>query len=83
MAGSTEYRTKAFTWKRCIRTYEVQFRTGGNLTFQRINEEDTIFNLFQWFPGMSDGKASVRGSYRVRAVDYAGTPGPFSSVVVY
>ncbi|XP_053559266.1 alpha-L-iduronidase [Bombina bombina] len=57
---------------RCLKTYEVEFSKDGSV-YRRINEKDIIFTLFVYSPD----SAKVSGSYRVRAVNYWGIPGPY------
>ncbi|KAM8940318.1 alpha-L-iduronidase [Pelodytes ibericus] len=58
---------------RCLKTYEVEFSQDGS-AFKRINKKNSIFTLFIYSPEST----KVSGSYRVRAVNYWSTPGPYS-----
>uniref|UniRef100_A0A8C1FJW1 Alpha-L-iduronidase n=2 Tax=Cyprinus carpio TaxID=7962 RepID=A0A8C1FJW1_CYPCA len=63
---------------KCIKTYEVEF-SKDETTFQRINQRDTIFTYCTYSPGI----ILVSGYYRVRAVDYWGRNGEYSSTEKY
>uniref|UniRef100_A0A3Q3WW67 Uncharacterized protein n=1 Tax=Mola mola TaxID=94237 RepID=A0A3Q3WW67_MOLML len=59
---------------KCIKTFEVEFCPDHG-DFSRINPQDTIFTSCVHMPG----KEAVSGLYRVRALDYWGRPGSYSS----
>ncbi|XP_072261503.1 alpha-L-iduronidase isoform X2 [Pyxicephalus adspersus] len=63
---------------RCLKTYEVEFSTDG-LIFRHINTKPIIFTLFTYSPDTG----IVSGYYRVRAVNFWNTPGPYSVPVKY
>uniref|UniRef100_A0A8C5LV15 Alpha-L-iduronidase n=1 Tax=Leptobrachium leishanense TaxID=445787 RepID=A0A8C5LV15_9ANUR len=63
---------------RCLKTYEVEFSQDGSI-FKRINKKDSIFTLFIYSPENTE----VSGSYRVRAVNYWGVPGPYCNLEKY
>ncbi|TRZ04537.1 hypothetical protein DNTS_014385 [Danionella cerebrum] len=63
---------------KCIKTYEVEF-SKDEMTFRRINPQDTIFTHFTHSPE----RMEVSGVYRVRAVDYWGRTGEFSAPQTY
>uniref|UniRef100_A0A8C1FGJ4 Alpha-L-iduronidase n=2 Tax=Cyprinus carpio TaxID=7962 RepID=A0A8C1FGJ4_CYPCA len=63
---------------KCIKTYEVEF-SKDETTFQRINQRDTIFTYCTYSPESLE----VSGYYRVRAVDYWGRNGEYSSTEKY
>ncbi|XP_051822258.1 alpha-L-iduronidase isoform X2 [Antechinus flavipes] len=63
---------------KCLRTYDVEFSQHGHI-YRGIKRKESTFNLFVFAPD----NANVTGFYRLRAVDYWGRPGPFSTPVYY
>ncbi|XP_044160426.1 alpha-L-iduronidase isoform X2 [Bufo gargarizans] len=68
----------AYVVTRCLKTYEVEFSFDG-LNFRRINTKNIFFTLFTYSPENS----TVSGFYRVRAINYWDTPGPYSAPEEY
>ncbi|XP_040273967.1 alpha-L-iduronidase [Bufo bufo] len=68
----------AYVVTRCLKTYEVEFSCDG-LNFRRINTKNIFFTLFTYSPENS----TVSGFYRVRAINYWDTPGPYSAPEEY
>ncbi|XP_076992295.1 alpha-L-iduronidase isoform X2 [Tamandua tetradactyla] len=63
---------------KCLWTYEIQVSQGG-AGYAPVSRKASTFNLFVFSPDT----ANVSGTYRVRAIDYWGRPGPFSKPVEY
>ncbi|XP_031798861.1 alpha-L-iduronidase isoform X2 [Sarcophilus harrisii] len=63
---------------KCLRTYDVEFSQHGHI-YRGIKRKESTFNLFVFAPD----NANVTGFYRLRAVDYWGRSGPFSTPVYY
>ncbi|CAH1246101.1 IDUA [Branchiostoma lanceolatum] len=67
---------------RCLLTFEVEFSSSSRKgPYKRINQRDQIFTAFVYSPTQSPSGltvTTVRGWYRVRAVDYWGRAGEYS-----
>lgn len=72
---------------RCLKTFEVHFKKNGcseYANFTQINVEDSLFLSYQFAPSISSSSSeSVRGCYKVRAIDYWDRPGFFSDMKEY